>query len=331
MTEDFSPYMVPDSTGFWRTRLRQRHDTGNGFDSGDLYLKSIPVENPSRELDELLELLTSATNAYLANFKVDGRIPYPMRHGFDQDMEAFSRHLSEQVANTYHNAIGKGINVSRAIAQANAVIESGMRTLSAKLNRYNREFSAWLALESLQRQGYSRYLFLSERGPNTCERCLSYHGQMFSLGDVPIPPIHGNCRCELPAMDSRMEAIYRASPQGFMEAFQRAKGDEDGGVFLLDHDAFQVNITPDHLIRITLPSGHMVVDLSRPNSWDGSGGYDLAAAAAAYFSGLASDAKDLFEYFLNAQAARAKTSGIALDALWTGDFWHCQRHMARDC
>ncbi|MEA4996309.1 hypothetical protein SDC9_64720 [bioreactor metagenome] len=135
MTEDFSPYMVPDSTGFWRTRLRQRHDTGNGFDSGDLYLKSIPVENPSRELDELLELLTSATNAYLANFKVDGRIPYPMRHGFDRDMEAFSRHLSEQVANTYHNAIGKGINVSRAIAQAHAVIESGMRTLSAKLNQ----------------------------------------------------------------------------------------------------------------------------------------------------------------------------------------------------
>ncbi len=73
-----------------------------------------------------------------------------------------------------------------------------------------------------------------------------------------------------------------------------------------------MNITPDHLIRITLPSGHMVVDLSRPNSWDGSGGYDLAAAAAAYFSGLASDAKDLFEYFLNAQAARGEKKWSSL-------------------
>ncbi|WP_312943160.1 hypothetical protein, partial [Oscillibacter sp.] len=167
MAEDFSPYMVPDSTGVWGTRPRQHRGTGNGFDSANLYLKSIPAENPSLELDELLKLLTSTTNAYLANFKVDGRIPYPLRHGFERDMEAFSRHLSEQVANTYHNAIGKGVSISRAIAQAHAVVESGMRTLSAKLNRYNREFSAWLALESLQRQGYSRYLFLSERGPNT--------------------------------------------------------------------------------------------------------------------------------------------------------------------
>lgn len=57
----------------------------NRFVSGNLYLKSIPAETPSRELDELLELLTSSTNAYLANFKVDRKIPYPMR-GFDQDM-----------------------------------------------------------------------------------------------------------------------------------------------------------------------------------------------------------------------------------------------------
>ncbi len=113
-------------------------------------------------------------------------------------------------------------------------------------------------------------------------------------------------------MDSRMEAIYRASPQGFMEAFQRAKGDEDGGVFLLDHDAFPVSITPDHLTRITLPSGHMVVDLSRPNSWDGSGGYDLAAAAASYFTGLAQDARDLIGYLLNAQAARGENKWNSL-------------------
>lgn len=173
MAEDFSPYMVPDSTGFWRTRPRQRHDTGNGFDSGDLYLKSIPAENPSRELDELLKLLTSATNAYLANFKVDSKIPYPMRHGFDRDMQLFSQRLSEQVANTYHNAIGKGTSVSKAIAQARGIVESGMRTLSAKLNRYDREFSVWLALNSFHSRGYTRYLFLSEQGPSTCEQCLS--------------------------------------------------------------------------------------------------------------------------------------------------------------
>lgn len=135
------------------------------------------------------------------------------------------------------------------------------------------------------------------------------HGQMFSLGDVPIPPIHGNCKCELLAMDSRMEAIYRASHQGFMEAFQQAKDGEEGGIFLLDHDAFPVNITPAHLTRVSLPDGRMVMDLSHPN---GIGGYDLAAAAASYFTGLAAEAKDLFGYLLNAQAARGENKWNSL-------------------
>lgn len=216
------------------------------------------------------------------------------------------------MANTYHNAIGKGLSVSRAIAQAHTVIESGMRTLSGKLNRYDREFSAWLALESLHSQGYSRYLFLSEQGQNTCERCLSYHGRVFSLEDVPIPPIHGNCRCELPAMDTRMEAIYNNNRQGFMAALRAAKNGATGGIFLLDHDAFPVNITPAHLTRITLPSGHMVVDLSHPDSWNSAGDYDLLAAAASYFSDLVSDAKDLIQYFLNAQAQRGEKKWTSL-------------------
>ena len=326
MAEDFSPYMIPDSPGTWGTWPRHHHDAGDPFESGDLYLKSIPAENPSRELDELLELLTSTTNAYLANFKVDSRIPYPMRHGFDRDMELFSQHLAQQVANTYHNAIDKGVSVSKAIAQSHTVIESGMRTLSAKLNRYDREFSTWLVLESVAQQGYTRYLFLSEQGPNTCERCLTYHGQVFSLGDVPIPPIHGNCRCELLAMDSRMEAIYNSNRQGFIDAFQRAKEGADGGIFLLDHDAFPVNLTPAHLTRITLPSGRMVMDLSHPN---GAGSYDLAAAAASYFSGLAADAKDLIRYLLNAQAERGENKwnslGSFMDWLTLGivsGTWH---------
>lgn len=143
------------------------------------------MDAPSSELNELVELLTSTTNAYLANFKVDSRIPYAVRQSFDHDMKLFSQRLSEQVANTYHNAIDKGTSINKAITGARAVIESGMGTLSAKLNRYDCEFSTWLALESLHTRGYTRYLFMSEQGSNTCERCLSYHGQVFFLGDLP--------------------------------------------------------------------------------------------------------------------------------------------------
>ena len=106
-----------------------------------------------------------------------------------------------------------------AIMEVYHEVEDGMRTLSAKFNRYDQEFSAWLALENLEQQGYTRFLFLSEQSSSTCESCNAYHGQVFSIADVPIPPLHPNCRCELLAMDAQTELLYKTNEQEFIRQF----------------------------------------------------------------------------------------------------------------
>ena len=96
--------------------------------------------------------------------------------------------------------------------------------------------------------------------------------------------------------------MYRANPQNFIDAFRQSREGPEGGIHLLDHTAFPTYINPEHLSRVSLPSGQIVMDASGQRS----GKFDLAAAAKAYFAELAADAKDLAAYFLNAQAERGK-------------------------
>jgi len=255
---------------------------------------------------ELQTLLTTTTTKYVSNFKVDNRIPYYVHHSFDRDMELFSQNFANQVASTYDGAVSSGMATSKAVAAAYDEVKAGIRTLSTKLNSYDREFSTWFALESLQQQGYTRYLFISEQNHSTCDRCLSYHGKVFSIADVPIPPLHPNCRCELLVMDTRTEALYHLNEQAFIERFRQIRSGTEGGVYLVDHEAFPFGITPENLTRVSLPSGHMIVDLSHSESLDRDNDYDLLSAATSYLSSLASDAKDLIGYLLNAQAARGE-------------------------
>ena len=306
MIKDYSPYMIPNLSGSDEMQQIHQDNTRREFDHNRPYLKSATADAIAPQRKELQELLTTTNAAYIANFKVDSRIPYHVHHSFDRDMELFSQSLAEQVADTYGNALDRGMAASKAVIKAYGDIESGLHTLSAKLNRYDREFSTWLALESFQQQGYTRYLFISEQGQNTCDRCLAYHGRVFSIADVPIPPLHPNCRCELLVMDARTEALYHTNEQAFIERFHQIRSGTEGGVYLVDHEAFPFGVTPANLTRVSLPSGHMVVDLSRPSSWGENSDYDLATAAASYFSGLAAEAKDLIGYLLNAQAERSE-------------------------
>lgn len=275
MIEDFSPYMIPSPSVSDEIQRIYQNNTRKEFDHNRLYVKAGLADSITPQRKELQKLLTTTSTAYIANFKVDSRIPYHIHHSFDRDMELFSQHLADQVANTYNNALDRGMATSKAITKAYGEIESGLHTLSAKLNRYDREFSTWLALESFQQQGYTRYLFISEQGPNTCDRCLDYHGQVFSIADVPIPPLHPNCRCELLIMDARTEALYHTNEQAFIERFRQIRSGTEGGVYLVDHEAFPFGITPENLTRVSLPGGHMVVDLSRHDSWMENSVYDL--------------------------------------------------------
>jgi hypothetical protein len=229
-------------------------------------------------------------------------------------MELFSQNLADQLVDSYTEALGKGMVTNRAILAAYRNVESGMNRLSAKLDRYNQEFSTWLALESLGQQGYTRFLFVSERGANTCDQCLSYHGRVFSLADVPILPMHPNCRCELVAMDVQMEMLYHVNEQAFLEQFRRNSG-EQGGVYLLRHGVFPFGMTSDDLIRMPLPDEHTIIDLSRPDSRGESDGHELGNAATEYISGLAAETRDLVADLLNAQAERGEHKWDSLGSL----------------
>ena len=299
MKEDFSPYMIPNPSAPYDSRYIHEKNTREG---PSLYLKSATFASSSPRLKELQTLLAATTATYVSNFKVDDRIPYYVHHGFDRDMELFPQNFANQVANTYHSATGNGVSASKAITTAYDEVKTGLRTLSAKLNSYDHEFSTWFTLESLQRQDYTRYLFISEQNHSTCDRCLSYHGKVFSLADVPIPPLHPNCRCELLVMDARTEALYHLNEQAFIERFRQIRSGVEGGVYLVDHEAFPFGITPENLTRVSLPSGHMIMDLGHPESLDRDNDYDLLSEATSYLSSLASDAKDLIGYLLNAQA-----------------------------
>lgn len=39
--------------------------------------------------------------------------------------------------------------------------------------------------------------FVSDKGPNSCEKCLAFHGKVFRADDPEKPelPIHPHCRC----------------------------------------------------------------------------------------------------------------------------------------
>ena len=86
MTEDFRPYMLPGSAisnerSTLRCCLSQKKFTHA--------LNSTDKKTGLPQQETLQALLTTATAAYLKNFKADSRAPYHLRHTFDRDMELF--------------------------------------------------------------------------------------------------------------------------------------------------------------------------------------------------------------------------------------------------
>ena len=316
MKEDLSPYMIPNP---WGLCGMKSSDYSNTSKSLELPLKNAKSSD-STAFSELQTLVASATSAYIGNFKVDTRIPYRVRQSFERDMELFPQHFSEQVTTTFDSALGKGLVTNRELAAAYDEVESGLRTLSAKLNRYDQEFSTWLTLESFQKDGYTRFLFISEQSSTTCDQCLVYHGQVFSISDAPLPPLHPNCRCELLLMDERAETLYHKNERAFIESFRQARSGVKGGIYLLNYSAYPFRITSDNLTKVPVCSAHTITDCSHSAREDDE--YSLADAAASYFSELFADAKDLATYLVNAsrerRAKRWDSLGSFLDWLTFG-------------
>lgn len=235
-------------------------------------------------------------------------------------MELFPQHFADQVTTAFDTALGKGLVTNRVLTTAYSEVESGLRTLSAKLNRYDQEFSTWLTLESFQKDGYTRLIFISEQSSTTCDQCLAYHGQVFSISDAPLPPLHPNCRCELLLMDERAEALYHRNEYAFIESFRQARNGEKGGIYLLNYNTYPFRISAANLTKVPVRSAHTITDLSCPSNKNDE--FDLANAAASYFSELFADAKDLIPYLLNVhkerRAKRWDSLGSFLDWLTFG-------------
>lgn len=303
MTEDFSPYMLPGSAisnerSTLRCCLSQKKLTHA--------LNSADKKTGLPQQETLQALLTTATAAYLKNFKADSRAPYHLRHTFDRDMELFPSSFAQQVILKYTKELGDYLVTDAAIMKVYHEVEDGMRTLSAKFNRYDQEFSAWLALETLEQQGYTRFLFLSEQSPSTCESCNAYHGQVFSIADVPIPPLHPNCRCELLVMDAQTELLYKMNEQEFIRQFYRVRGSASGGIYVVDHDVFPLGISAEHIKKISVVPEHMILNYSQSEVLAQDGTYDFVSAVASYLSDLWEDGESLISGLLNAQAERSE-------------------------
>lgn len=115
------------------------------------------------------------------------------------------------------------------------------KRLSNILMSADRSFGDFIVLNSCA--GYVGYLFVSERADNSCMRCESLHGQVFSLDELAensiIPPLHPNCKCKLFAMDAAALAVYNKNRNGFirqLDLYCDGENLDEGGVYLLAHD-----------------------------------------------------------------------------------------------
>lgn len=301
MTNNLNPYLLPGPA----------FPNKNGVSNYSLYQKKLSSrlnttteKTISPQQEELQTLLTTATATYLKKFKVDSRAPYYLRHTFERDMELFPHSFAHQVISKYTQELEDHLVTDTAISKAYFEVETGMRTLSAKFNRYDQEFSVWLTLEDFTKQGYTRFLFLSEQSADTCETCNAYHGHVFSIADVPIPPLHPNCRCELLVMDSQTELLYKMDEQAFIQRFYSERRGTTGGIYLIDHSTFPFGISAERITKIPIVSEHMVLNYDQ-NILDQDGTYNLASAVASYLSSLWKDGENLIDALLNAQAERS--------------------------
>ena len=299
-----------------------------------LYLKTVDASEPDENITELQTLLAALFSSYISGFQIDGRIPYELREIFEKDMDRFSQNLSEELARKYQSALDSGCSPEEAMEQSQAVLKEGVETLSAKLYRYDKDFKALIPLLHYKDEGYDMFLFLSEQGEKTCERCEMYHGKIYSIYNLHsegvIPPLHPNCRCELIAMDGFAVRMYNLDRRSFLQYFERLRGANHGGIYVLDHDFFRIGLSPDALTRISYPNGTLAFDTDKPFWYESQPDYyeKLENWSSEYFAGLIRQANEMAEALIEAQDERAAVKwdsvGGFLDWLTLGivsGFW----------
>ncbi|MBS1369939.1 MAG: hypothetical protein HPZ91_08315 [Lentisphaeria bacterium] len=70
-------------------------------------------------------------------------------------------------------------------------------------------------IASLEQQSkFKYYKFITDKGPNSCAKCLAHEGKYYREDESPGLPIHPNCKCRLLAItDSTGLALAKYSPK----------------------------------------------------------------------------------------------------------------------
>lgn len=199
------------------------------------YLKSSDTGAPNSAKENLTVFYEKVFDGYTSQLQINPAVPDSMQLALHRDLLDFDRTAAKtlaEAADSNENAMDK---------TGESFVYSANR-LSNILRSADRSFCDYIALSSYA--GYSKYLFVSERADNSCMRCESLHGQMFTLDELAeknvIPPLHPNCKCKLFSMDAAAEYVYNRNRNSFIRQLDRYCSEanlDDGGVYLLSHDA----------------------------------------------------------------------------------------------
>ena len=244
------------------------------------YLKSF-AESPEEYADtiELRNYLEMILNQMILSFEHENPIPMELYSLFHNETRNIVKELSNDLMEKYQQALTGGATPDAGLEVAEDILLSGFARLSNVLVRYERELQVLKILQHHVKQGYTHYLFLCEKGQNSCERCESSHGKLMEMNELfgrhLVPPLHPNCRCELMCIDYAAAMVYTKDPERFLQNLEtvidRSQGSLRGGMYLLNADYASVLLgvtSAWKLERITDTRGGVLADLTKPFGYE---------------------------------------------------------------
>ena len=161
-----------------------------------------------------------------------------------------------------------------------------------------------MALKMLEDDGYTRYLYVSEKSNSTCSVCMAHHGEIHSRIEIEqidlLPPLHPNCRCSLVAMDQVTERLYNADKSNLLDIIQEKLYNFNERIYVLNPD-MNLSFVPE----LSLGSSVIGTDqslsefLEMLNKWVIGFGEDAKAAWDAFYAEAYARSDKKFDRILN--------------------------------
>lgn len=213
---------------------------------------------------------------------------------FYTDVFEVNDKLSQSLVEEVILACASDTDTSTVVGVVGSATESDLKRLGRIIGNYEGIFGRYLSLSAEEKQDEICFLFLSEQGENTCQRCSTLHGQLFSAEKLAstqgIPPLHPNCQCKLVAMDKTAQIVYYWSNGALTAMLASALDDSTGNVYLLEHDFIGGGLDAFSLTPLPLPDEDTVLDggtspfwWERIRQWGTAFGSDAIAAWDAFY------------------------------------------------